>query len=889
MPELQALSTLSLIASVVRAIFVVVPAELLAFLGLRTPAATPTTPVQTTPVSSTPRRRVAPPTLVVPTSSASASPAKFHPGPLSLPPSPRQSAVDDGAGVELFLAMSSYLFPLATRKLIAVSSRMSSAVPTRSNSPTEPHGPGAGIHGDSALLASVLADGRDLSPVNPQTVGRYFSHPVGEWSGSRAALTATLVHNIDRLGSLGESREREQLHLEIALHWHCLSLLEKTNVLDAVVCQLGTRLTPGGAISDWVLHMVLATPAAQSAVLLEACAASTQQRLGKFFEHAGDQTILKQLYKHLRNTNPLDHLFDYGGFMETTGRVYGTLPPLVAKQHNVCIVGAGPAGIVAADGLNRLGVKVTVLEQGPEIGGRLKTVRLPPHDVDNKEEDDSENDSATGRPVSPTPLEMGGMRYAPFDGNSFYRLIQLYGLPTLPFPNPSTVATSYLVGNDVYDVGPGEAPTHEVMVKVKADYNKAMGALLDPVMAARAACDAVKLHALCDAVICRFDKHTFQSGLNELLSDQGIQWTMREWDVFGAIGIGVGGYEGYYTTGFLEEFRFLADQRLEDHVFLPGGANSVLHAVVNDTPSNARTSLADQGAIRLETEVVRIVRKSVASPGLDGAGSYDVTMLDKRKGTTTTETFTEVVFAAGPSEAIRLGLTGPQPGSEPLMPDDLAMAMRRANLVGATKLAVKVPLSAFSGLDLPNNIQSSQPFQQVYVLPAVKGATSRTIFLSYQLGDNATKTAAMDGQQQFELFVNIIRNAALRDPENPAYAKLGRFADVLEMGKVRLEFAAWSQEKHFGGAFKMDRPMQAGNTQCLWRSTLSPRNGAIFLNEMMTAEGGFASGAVSAAINGVQQFIVKNGGTLPPNSPLQQQLLYQTGGAQSSSEIASRI
>ena len=66
----------------------------------------------------------------------------------------------------------------------------------------------------------------------------------------------------------------------------------------------------------------------------------------------------------------------------------------------------------------------------------------------------------------------------------------------------------------------------------------------------------------------------------------------------------------------------------------------------------------------------------------------------------------------------------------------------------------------------------------------------------------------------------------------------------------------------------MDRPMQASNTAVLWESTLKPSDGAIFVNEMMTAEGGFASGAVNAAINGVCQFVLKNGGQLSPNSPL---------------------
>ena len=88
-------------------------------------------------------------------------------------------------------------------------------------------------------------------------------------------------------------------------------------------------------------------------------------------------------------------------------------------------------------------------------------------------------------------------------------------------------------------------------------------------------------------------------------------------------------------------------------------------------------------------------------------------------------------------------------------------------------------------------------------------------------------------------------------------------------------FVSWGREKHFGGAFKMDRPLHAANTDALWRSSLLPHDGAIFVNEMMTAEGGFASGAVSIAINGVQKFVLRNGGSLPPNSPLHMRPVFQ--------------
>lgn len=243
---------------------------------------------------------------------------------------------------------------------------------------------------------------------------------------------------------------------------------------------------------------------------------------------------------------------------------------------------------------------------------------------------------------------------------------------------------------------------------------------------------------------------------------------------------GVGGYDGYYTTGFLEEFRFLVDRRLEDHVFLPGGANSVLHAIVDDTRLPAgRRSLREHGAVRCNVEVERIIRT--------GSGSYAVSFLDKTSGVRSTETFSEVFFAAGPSEAIRLGLTSPQPESLPLMPEGLAKAMRRANLVGATKLAVKVPIDAFDGLDIPSNIQSTQPFQQVYVLPPTPGATSRVIFLSYQLGDNAAKTTALSAEEQFSVFVRIIANVALATgPGDAMHDKFRQFAELLRRGKDRM-------------------------------------------------------------------------------------------------------
>jgi hypothetical protein len=168
---------------------------------------------------------------------------------------------------------------------------------------------------------------------------------------------------------------------------------------------------------------------------------------------------------------PLDHMYDYGGFMEATDRVYGRLPvPAAAARHHVCVVGGGVAGVMAADGLNRAGVRVTLLEQAGAIGGRLKTVRKGKASAATSRSnsgastpspallDDLAHEQGDAGPdlsllFSPTPMEMGAMRFAPNPGNSFYRLITHYRLPTARFPNPAAVPTLYLVGNDVFDAG----------------------------------------------------------------------------------------------------------------------------------------------------------------------------------------------------------------------------------------------------------------------------------------------------------------------------------------------------------------------------------------------------------------------------------------------------
>lgn len=740
----------------------------------------------------------------------------------------------------------------------------------------KPHAPEQGI--DNRELRNALAalsyQGRQLPTVNPQSVGRYFREPIGEWpDGNRASLSEAVNSNLKKLATLDPGDDRTKLHLEITLHWHCLCEAEKRVVLEELAADksalLGNVKEPvttsvknedsRPAVREWLEHTAMFESTGNLTKLLKACHPDARTKLQSVIDptHKAEVAeILKDRFKELRNTMPMDHMYDYTGFLWDNKRKCGDLDLEKAKSLKVCIVGGGPSGIVAGDLLNRLGVKVFIKEQHSVTGGRMRTERM---------------ENSSGRD-SPTPLQPGAMRFHTTRGNVYWSIAEHYKLDHRPFPNPSTVPTIFIMGNKVVQADPGEAAPDPTMQKVTNDVNAALTQhLLAPIKAARDAGDSATFRELCDKVKKEFDGRTFRAGLEHLLKGQGIEWGPAEWETFHATGIGVGGYSGYMGTSFLEEFRFLVDERLDGHRQLLDGADAPLNKLTADKEGlpPGVMSLDEQKAIECNVEITGIKKVD---------GRYEVSSLNKLTQKSETAAYDDLVFAAGPAEAKRLGLTGHQEGSEALMPEEFGKAMESANIVGATKLAIKIAQDLLTaGATPPGNLQTTAQFQQSYLTPPMPGSKNAVLYASYTLGDNAPKMAGIPPDEQLNNFVKKLRDVASQPTDNDAdaatYDGLKALADAVEKSKDKFSYVHWGLEKHFGGAFKMDEPNQLNNTRELWSALLKMTDGAIFINEENTFEGGFASGAVAAAINGTQQFIVKHGGNLPRNSPFDQERL----------------
>lgn len=729
-----------------------------------------------------------------------------------------------------------------------------SAVPPRSDAP------------------QLFTTGRPMpSEITPQTLGSYLREPVGQWPQNRAVLAATVVGNLGRLNRIASQPERQQLHREITLHWHCLSEVEKYIVLESLGTEsaalLGDTTRPAGAegeqhtpVRDWLEHTLTFMPPDLGARLFANTSDEAQQKLAMPFKAVNDddvRSLLTERFAGLRMTMPLDHVYDYKGFYWGNNRQVATLPPDVAANKKVGILGGGPTGLMAADALNRMGLKhLKVFEQASRIGGRMAArVEIGEDELD------------------PNPYHAGAMRFSTIDGNFYYSFAEHYDVETSPFPNPNSVPTIYLIGGEApFEATPGEPLPHRLMQEVADEAKAALNALILPIRAARDAGDTARFRQLCDAAKKRFESHTFKSGLRELLTDQGKNWSQEKWDIFGAVGIGVGGYSGYFGTGFLEEFRFLVDERLENHVALVGGADLPLYQMIKDEEGlpEGQLSLEAQQAIKLNTTVTDVKK-------IDG--KYHVTS-SNADGKTTTDVFDELIVALPPREVVRLGLTTRGKGEEPLMPNAVAQAVKRANVVGATKMGIGIPPELFDADLLPGNLQGDELFQQSYMVPSEDGGAM--FYLSYTLGDNTSKVVGMSKEEQVDLFITTIKGAAAKSPDTPAGRKLTRLAEVLlecrERG-VPIQYTNWLEKKHFGGAFNMHEPDQTENTLTVLADLTEPADGskptdsAIVVNEMLTFESGFASGAFALGLLAAQKLAVKHGGELPENSPYHQKVL----------------
>jgi len=528
----------------------------------------------------------------------------------------------------------------------------------------------------------------------------------------------------------------------------------------------------------------------------------------------------------------------------------------VTGAPRVAIVGAGASGACAAFELARAGCEVTVFDAGDRIGGRCASTPFPDG--------------------GPDLAELGAMRFPPSEFTlDFYLrrfgLVGRDGIAGLPdFPDPGVVRTYVCYGGDVsiWQAADGHPPPgFETVYNGWLAFNRdgitrsaAGGAPVTvfrspaAITAALAAGDVASATRWWQEYIDAFGQTSFYSFLYALFTGTGgydipggTPWSFDDFDRFGALGIGSGGFGPLYPIAFTDIFRLLPNGLESAQKFLRAGIRTLPEAFAREIGSRCRWML--------RTPVDAIER------GADGRFRL-------KSGATSHDGFDRVVMATT-TRAMEMttNLT-----ESPLVARDVARAIRRTHVVSSVKVAARIRRfwnPADPADPTVRCLLSDDALHQVYTLD-YGAPDSGVCFLSYTWDDDAVKQQALGVDRPGGAVDKKVLYEALLGMLADAGGEVARWAEHLRpYGDPERDilFVEWQSNPHFNGAFKLTEPGQDEYIRTMFydfqKAGDPARDTGLYLaGDCIAWTSGWVEGALQTALNACAGVVRSLGGTL---------------------------
>ena len=519
-----------------------------------------------------------------------------------------------------------------------------------------------------------------------------------------------------------------------------------------------------------------------------------------------------------------------------------------ASSYKVAVVGTGPAGIVAAYELLRLGVMVDVYstDHAAYRYGRSFSYPFP----GNEE----------------YLAEMGAMRFPPSEAGLFFYLKKFGIAYNDNFPDPGKVNTLLYVNGHPFDWKAGQqAPslfdtvTKGLDALISEDTTLADGTVLKSPTAMTGymmAADYDSAFSAWQDWLTNFEHLSFGAGLSVIFqlnpnAPGGTRWTDDDMAIFGTIGVGSGGFGSLYSVQFLEIFRLFVNELETDQQFIPTGIASVFDAMANTQVSGE--SVLDR---HIDEDVVRIEyatgpqRAVQLTSNVDAVRTYDRVIWAAPKWASQANTnLVEFLEAAGAEV--------PTPGRP-----NVISAIKEMHTISSSKAFILTPKKFWLEDDaLPANIQSDTLIRGLYCLdytPDESPDGLGVVLISYTWQDDSAKQSALplDKETRIKRLVEDVDQidatfAANLVPLNGDYENNTIFID-------------WMDEPNYHGAFKLNYPKQDRLLQQSYSFFLmagEPLDPLLYLaGDDVSFSGGWCEGAIETAINAVSAVGVSLGG-----------------------------
>ncbi len=550
----------------------------------------------------------------------------------------------------------------------------------------------------------------------------------------------------------------------------------------------------------------------------------------------------------------IDILYDHAAYLRANN---GRIASGSLAGRRVAIVGSGAAGLISAYQLLMLGAEVTIYESTSRAGGRLNT-EYP-------------------IPGEPAAFELGAMRVPPCEQLFNYYTARFGISPGGQFPDPGKVDTRIIYRNQAYDWPAGQSPP-AVFANVTTGWNalatqwmSVYHLLVNPTPFSLLEAQAVWQDLVYLPVALGpeqgYSGISFYTGLAECFvenyANYGLMqpWTGDDFELFGALGVGSGGFGPLYAVNFAEIARLVINGLETDQQFYPGGMQQLVAGFTSATPDSNRPTLSLGSCIRYASRVIDV------QIGLDPPNPVVVTTASD------THPYDAVILATTTrSMQVDINITDQGKG---LIPQPVASAIRQLHLMNSSKLFVltKTKFWQAPNANLPSNIQADGLVRGLYCLdyyPDTPNQGYGVVLISYTWGDDSTKYLGLsDPAERLE--------ACLRSLEACASDFVTALRPQIIAEHTRM--IDWQLDRDYFGAFKLNQPGQDQYNQRLYSHFLTAQN--LFLaGDSVGWCGGWIESALQSGMNAAsavaQQFLGPAG--MYPNSPMTQSpVLYDYG------------
>lgn len=525
----------------------------------------------------------------------------------------------------------------------------------------------------------------------------------------------------------------------------------------------------------------------------------------------------------------IDVLYDYLSLLQEKGlcilpkQLYGT---------EVAIIGAGPAGMLAAHELLKMGIKPVIYEASNRIGGRLYSKHF--EQVQDK--------------VKPF-AELGAMR-VPKSSKIFLHYANKMGLDiSNQFPSPGIVDTAIFYKNKLFD-WKANHPLPSPFKEINFLWEGFIGPVVARIHAEWEKGNLEEVRKLWQKQIDLYqDKSSFQ-----VLKETSPLQTSEQISLFGALGIGGGGFSPFFSLGFLEILRFAVNRYFDDLVFFPNGITEFIEKLYR-LPIHSeigQTALSECHCLKLNSPVV--------SFDYNVESKNPIIIYKDEKNIKHRAEYRAVIFTGSVPAAQLINITGPTQSNIYLFDDKVRQAIRNSNMLVSSKTFICTETKFWKDKKMPQCILTDDLPRATYFLD-YPHTNYGVICMSYTWGVDSLKLHAVDPKDRIIIFKRVFEQIS---------KEINKELQPLNDEVINID---WINQKYQNGTCSVFVPgvdMEQRDLFFQYQSSLTQEDKGVYLaGDTISWSSGWVEGALYSSLNAVYAVAKRLGAQIPSGSPLE--------------------